>query len=200
MSIAREFEVFAGRVLKYHRNVESLQVVRVVPTPVGPLVEWTGGPQGPAEMTLHPDVKGRGGPSAQAILAGITRMLACRWRHGAPSTSPDWDVDLARRHPAVFQDPPCSQAGWSWLWQSAAERIEEAGVPNGFRTVDTKEKFATLRWLAHADEPSDIVCEIIDVTEQISGAVCEMCGALGSLRKGAWYKTLCEQHARETGR
>ena len=199
MSIAREFETFAGRVLKHHRDVETVQVVRVVPTPVGPLVEWTGGPQGPAEATLGPHVRFRSGAPAQALLAGVARMLACRWRHGAPSTPPDWDVDLARRHPAVFQAPPCSYAGWSWLWESAAERIEEAGVPRGFMTDQTKEKFATLRWYHHASEDYPMVAEIIEVTERISASVCETCGAPGSFRGGPWVKTLCGTHAEELG-
>jgi hypothetical protein len=200
MSIIGEFETLAGRVLKEHRRVASLQVVRVAPSPVGPLVEWTGGPTGSRAETIEDGVTFRGGPSAQALLAGIARFLACRWRHGPPVPSPDWDTDLARRHPAVFQDPPSSQAGWSWLWESGAERIEEAGVPTGFCTQQTKEKFGTARWHYHADEDAPIVDEIVETVEQISAHVCEKCGAPGMLRQGTWFATLCELHAKETGR
>ena len=200
MSISREFYTLSGRVLTKHKRVPSLQVVRVSPSDVGPLVEWTGGPAGPAASTIEDGVTFRGDVSAQALLATIARFLACRWRDGTPVPSRDWDAFLARRHPHVFQHPPCSGPGWSWLWQAGAERIEEAGLPPRFRTTDTKEKYGGARWHYEADEGSDAVDEIIEAVEIVSAAVCEECGAPGMLRQGPWLKTLCTVHHEESRR
>lgn len=192
MSISREFYTIAGRVLIKHKCVPSLQVVRVSPSDVGPLVEWTGGTA--PESTIEDGVTYRDGPAAQALLATIARYLACRWRDGTPVPTRDWDAFLARRHPFVFQHPPCSGPGWSWLWQAGAERIEEAGLPPGFRTDNTKEKYGQMRWDYHANEGSDAFADIVEAVELVSAAVCEECGAPGMLRQGAWLKTLCTRH------
>lgn len=194
MSISREFYTIAGRVLTKYRRVPSLQVVRVSPSDVGPIVEWTGGPVGQPASTIEDGVTYRDGPAAQALLATIARFLACRWRDGAPVPAPDWDAFLARRHPLVFQHPPCTGPGWSWLWQAGAERIEEVGVPPQFRTTDTKEKYGTARWHYEADDGSDAVEEIVECVEAISAHICETCGAPGMLRQGPWLKTLCTHH------
>ena len=95
----------------------------------------------------------------------------------------------------MFQFGPASGGGWSWLWQSSAEWMEERGVPVGFVTDDTKEKFATLRWYYHADGDTDLIDDVIEVAEVLSGAICENCGAPGYARKGAWVKTQCDRCA-----
>lgn len=93
----------------------------------------------------------------------------------------------------VFQHGPCSGGGWSWLWQSSAEWIEDRGIPPGFVTDDTKEKFSTLRWYYHAEGDTDLVDDVIEVAEVLSGAICESCGAPGYARQGAWVKTHCDR-------
>ena len=200
MSIVHEFNTIAGRVLRDHQRVDSLQVVRVAPTEVGPLVEWTGGPVGPPSATIHPGVTYRGTAPAQALLATIARMLACRWREGAPVPALDWDAFLHRRHPLVFHDGIDTGAGWQWVWQAGAERIQEAGVPRGFRTDQAKEKFGGIRWYHHADEDSPVVSEIIECVEAVSQHVCDVCGAPGSIRQGAWLRALCTAHHEEQRR
>lgn len=197
MSIVDEFYNLAGRVLRDHKRVDSLQVVRVAPTAIGPLVEWTGGPIAPAKETVEAGVRFRAGPPPQALLATIARFLACRWRDGAPVAPHDWDSFLSRRHPLVFQHPPCSGPGWFWLWQAGAERIEEVGIPPQFRTTDTKEKFATARWHHDSDDDNPLVDEVVESVEAISAFVCETCGAPGMLRQGPWLKTLCTRHHEE---
>ena len=98
--------------------------------------------------------------------------------------------------------------GWDTLIENLAAAIDreierdptlmEGDMP--FRVVQMKEKFGTLRF--YYDGGNDRIHGLVDMTETMSGSVCEICGSLGTLcRKGSgsWVKTLCEDCADKMG-
>lgn len=71
----------------------------------------------------------------------------------------------------------CDRAGW-----------------DGFRVVQVKEKWGGLRFYTDG-LPVDIADEIdvlISKAESDSYTICEVCGNTGQLRKGGWWRTLCD--------
>lgn len=195
--IRDEFLTIAGRALRSHRGADSVTAAAVRPSPIGPIVDWEA-PLVSSERERRPLPGGGhvlGPPAGQDVLAVLARFLACRWRHGPPHAPSTWAEDLAARHPAIFPFPPASHAGWSWLWEAGAEMIEEHGIPRGFNTVDTKEKFGSLRWYYEAKSDDRHADKVISCIDHISNFVCEYCGAPGLMRKSSWVKCLCDQHA-----
>ena len=195
--IRDEFREIAQRALRLHQGVESLEVGAVRPSPVGPIVEWQALLLSPGRQRRPLPGGGHvlGAPSGPDLLAVLTRFMACQWRAGPPHAPSTWADDLASAHPKIFPFAPASHAGWSWLWQAGAEMIEERGIPKGFRTVDTKEKFGSLRWYYEAKGDDRHADNVISCIDHISNFVCEYCGAPGALRKSSWVKCLCDQHA-----
>ena len=195
--IREEFTLIAGRALRLHQGAESLEVRGVRPSPVGPVVEWTA-------PLLSPDRQRRplpggghvlGSPAGPDLLGVLVRFMACRWRNGPPRAPSTWAEDLASTHPRIFPFAPASHAGWSWLWQAGAEMITEHEIPRGFKTVDTKEKFGSLRWYTEAKGDDRHADNVISCIDHLSNFVCEYCGAPGLLRRGSWVKCMCESHA-----
>ncbi len=197
MSIRDDFIGIASRALRSHRGADSVTIGDVRPSPAGPIVEWRA-PLLSRERERRPLPGGGtvlGPPGGAMLLAVLTRYITCRWRNGPPHAPKTWAEDLAYRHPRIFDFPPSSHAGWSWLWEAGAELITDNGIPRGFKTTDTKEKFGTLRWDIQAEECADYADNIADCMDHLSGFICEYCGAPGFLRKGSWVKSECSAHA-----
>ncbi len=198
MTIREEFLTIAGRALKHHRGADSVTVTGVRPSTDGPIVQWSA-PLVSSERERRPLPDGGtviGAPAGQLLLTVLARYMACRWRAGPPHAPATWAEDLAGKHPQIFQDPPSSHAGWSWLWEAGAELITENGIPNGFKTTDTKEKFGSLRWYIEANECADYADIITDCLDHLSIYICEYCGAPGLLRVSSWVKCECDAHAK----
>ena len=53
-----------------------------------------------------------------------------------------------------------------------------------------KEKFGGLRF--YVDGGDDEVRGMVKMTESLSYRICEDCGAKGTLRRGSWYRTMCD--------
>lgn len=85
--------------------------------------------------------------------------------------------------------------GWAGLIDDAYNAIE--GVPDCW-VSDVKEKFGGLRIYFYGAAPD--LAEVIDAICARSETVCEMCGGPGKPRGPGWIKTVCDEHARETGR
>lgn len=175
-------------------GVVGIRVVGVDPAPEGPRVRFE----------VLPMRRRRGDtrrlPDRDTICELVSRMVALRWR-GSPeprAMPEDHQLTLAAEHPVVIGDFTETGPGWHWLLSAAAEWIEETGVPQGFRSVQIKEKFGTLRWYCSAAEDEDRLQagRIIQAAEWVSGAVCETCGAPGSVRPGGWVRTACDAHAK----
>jgi hypothetical protein len=197
MPIRDEFLTIASRALRSHKGADSVTATAVRPSPVGPLVEWRA-PLVSSQRERRPLPGGGsviGAPAGTQLLTVLARAMACRWRNGPPLAPATWAEDLAAKHPLIFGFPPSSHAGWSWLWQAGAELITEHGIPRGFQTTDTKEKFGTLRWDIQANECADYADSVVDCLDHLSGFICEYCGAPGFLRKGSWVKSECDAHA-----
>ena len=61
-----------------------------------------------------------------------------------------------------------------------------------------KEKFGTLRFYTCGD--SDEQHAIIEMVENLSGKICEVCGTPGELRGRMWVLTLCDRHWKQARR
>ncbi len=195
--IREEFTLIAGRALRLHQGAESLEVRGFRPSPVGPVVEWTAPLLSPDRQRQPLPGGGHvlGSPAGPDLLGVLVRFMACRWRNGPPRAPSTWAEDLASTHPRIFPFAPASHAGWSWLWQAGAEMITEHEIPRGFKTVDTKEKFGSLRWYTEAKGDDRHADNVISCIDHLSNFVCEYCGAPGLLRRGSWVKCMCESHA-----
>ena len=173
----------------------GIRVTGVDATPAGPRVRFEVLPM----RRRRGDTKRL--PDRDSICELVSRMVALRWWDSpVPREIPDThQMDLAVAHPVVIGDFTETTAGWHWLLSAAASWIEETGVPVGFRSVQIKEKFGTLRWYCSFPEDEDRLHagKIIQAAEWISGAVCETCGAPGSVRPGGWVRTACDAHARK---
>jgi len=62
-----------------------------------------------------------------------------------------------------------------------------------FEVVQVKEKFGTLRFYPTFGD--DFIFAVELLYEQCSGTICEMCGEPGSIRRGGWIQTLCDEHS-----
>lgn len=175
--------------------IVGIRVTSVDPTPEGPRVRF----EVPPLRRRRGDTKRL--PDRAVIAELVSRMVARRWKDSpVPREVPEaHQMDLAVSHPVVIGDFTETAAGWHWLLSAAAGWIEETGVPTGFKSVQIKEKFGTLRWYCSCPEDEDRLQagRIIQAAEWISGAVCETCGAPGSVRPGGWVRTACDAHARK---
>jgi hypothetical protein len=80
--------------------------------------------------------------------------------------------------------------GWKSLYIPLMGRCMNEGAV----IVQIKEKFGGLRF--YAVGCSDETKEAIRAAEQKSLTMCEVCGDVGTRRKGSWLKTLCDEDAK----
>ncbi|TXM72182.1 hypothetical protein FV226_13210 [Methylobacterium sp. WL12] len=191
-----EFALIASRALKDYAGAGSVEITAIVPNRRGPVIRWTA----PRLATEREQMrKPGGGPSVGAIpgpviLDLLARTLQARWRYGTPRCPKDWDDQLIRRHRRVFgRMSPSTGPGWYWLWSAGAEALVRAGLPPGFVTDDTKEKFGQARWDWHADKDSQAAEDIIEAVDILSAWICEDCGQPGKLRRGSWIRCQCDR-------
>ena len=115
--------------------------------------------------------------------------------------SPENTEKLFNRYPDLYashQDGPrkslmcfgfeCGD-GWFDLIDALSRKITEISPETA--AVQVKEKFATLRF--YIGSATDDVFDIIELYEDVSGHICEECGAPGRMRDGgSWLKTRCD--------
>ena len=98
--------------------------------------------------------------------------------------------------------------GWYKMFANLCQEVDDffghdMGYPTrGFRWVQVKEKFGTLRAYYDVDKldgkGSEKLREIIDKYEKMSAKTCEECGEVGELRNATgWYTTKCDKHYEE---
>lgn len=98
-------------------------------------------------------------------------------------------AEFLRRH--GLTDPPCGcdvGIGWISLLDRLVTDLKALGWDGDLQQV--KEKFAGLRF--YIGDGSDAIHDRIHAAEMESFKICEHCGALGSLRRRSWLKTLCD--------
>jgi hypothetical protein len=75
------------------------------------------------------------------------------------------------------------------------KRVPEA-CPQVIAT-QIKEKFGELRFYYYGGD--DYCSGVESMAESMSAVTCEVCGSSGKLRNGGWIRTLCDEHAKESG-
>lgn len=163
-------------------------------TGAGPRVRWD------VPRLSRPRVSDRGRVYREGVSELVSRMIALRWQGSQSPRVPPKEsyLQLHDDYPGVFTTTQETSSGWHWMLAAAAEWILEDGNPAaaGHVTRQVKSKFAELRWYV-GGPTSERMREIIVAAEWLSGAVCETCGAPGSLRRGGWAVTACDEHARK---
>lgn len=196
--IQDEFLWVAKHALRLRPGVETLRVRAIQPSKLGPVVAYEHGPIGPPPPMTNGEPSRE--PPAATVLEGVGRVLQVRWRGGPPIPGrPDdtsWREGISRVYPKTFDaGGPHSWPGWRFIWLAAAEWIQDIGMPKDWECGQTKEKFGTLRWYVYGSL-NEKHHSVIRTMEIISGHTCEYCGAPGRLRRGAWAKVACDEHAR----
>lgn len=171
-------------------NAAGIRITGIDTGGPGPLVRWE------IPRLSRPRVSDRGEIYRHGVTDLLSRMIALRWAGGQEHRDPPPEsyLDLHSDYPAVFTQSLETPAGWHWMLEAAAEAILEQGAPTGHMTCQVKEKFGTLRWYARGSTTEQVL-GVMTSAEWLSGAVCEHCGAPGSVRPDGWIRTLCDAHA-----
>lgn len=201
--ITSEFLAFVTGVLG-EEAASTVRVTGVEATPQGPRVRYvvphrgrTGRVRGDSvtvKRAFEPIL-----PRPDDVCEAASRYVALRWRD-SPEPRPvpkDSFLALMDAYPAIYDAPTETGDGWHWLLSMCAEWLRETGLPADFRVAQVKEKFGTLRFYCFSNEAEGLMAgRVVSATEWLSGAVCETCGAPGSVRPGGWVKTACDEHAK----
>jgi hypothetical protein len=112
---------------------------------------------------------------------------------------------LYAEFPLCFPNPPiCGfsiENGWFEIVRDLCSKIEPliASVPEDERAefcIDqVKEKFGCLRFYTGGHIREDVYKQINDLIREAEiscNSICEFCGKPGTIRKGGWLKTLCD--------
>lgn len=83
--------------------------------------------------------------------------------------------------------------GWLPMVKELILKLIDAGWNK--QLSDIKEKFGGLCF--YIGGGTDEIFDIIEEYEEKSYSICEECGEPGELRKGGWWKTLCDKHHEE---
>lgn len=182
----------------------GIRVTGVDATPHGPRVRYVVPHEGQTGRVIVDGEAAR--RAAQVILPrrddvceAASRYVALRWL-GSPEPRPvprDGFLGLMQAYPEIYDAPTETGDGWYWLLSMCADWIRETGIPPAFDVSQVKEKFGTLRFYWSGGGKGLMTDRIVSATEWLSGAVCETCGAPGSVRPGGWVRTACDEHARK---
>jgi len=105
------------------------------------------------------------------------------------------------KYPKLFQgQEPISGyeigPGWNVIMENLMELLENeisrlpADEQPDYYLCQVKEKFGKLR--VYLSQSTQFMDGAIEFAETISSYTCEKCGGSGSLRKGPWIRTLCD--------
>jgi hypothetical protein len=61
-----------------------------------------------------------------------------------------------------------------------------------FEVYQIKEKFGALRF--YTNSRSRAIRDLIQQSQEQSFHICDICGQAGTLRKGSWWRTRCDEH------
>ena len=90
----------------------------------------------------------------------------------------------------------CS-SGWYPLINDLANSLDEIDL--NWEPLQIKEKFGTLRFYwgnEFSAEDAKKANALVDAAERRSSEICEICGNSERIRRGSWWKTLCDDHTK----
>ena len=139
-------------------------------------------------------------PFRRETLVEVIRRMQCRrWERFETKTGllpPAGEQDLQAlrtKHTRATVGFEC-WAGWTDLLDTVFTSLEEIAPGRHWEPDQIKEKYGTLRFYWHGDLP-DLGDEIIEAAEHLSGHLCEVCGAPGTLQSvHGWWTTRCAEH------
>ena len=110
---------------------------------------------------------------------------------------------LVKTFPDLYKGihmPPTENLMWFGFecgdgWYDILYKLSKAltDLDEGVVAAQVKEKYGTLRFYILFG--SDKAFDLIEAAEEESKKICEVCGAVGSLKeRGYWLKTLCDIH------
>lgn len=100
---------------------------------------------------------------------------------------------LEERYPTAYGNVFCGfyvGPGWLPILDELGAELERLGV----HVQQVKEKFGGLRVYTDADGTEEVDTLIREACRR-ANKTCEECGEPGTLRKGGWLQTLCDEHA-----
>jgi hypothetical protein len=111
--------------------------------------------------------------------------------------------DLAAKYPKIFKPDFYFECGDGWynLLDTLCKCIQDhldrgrGDIPTAQVVADqVKEKFGELRfYVTGGDHTTE---GMIDMAEEMSRHICEVCGDRGEVRSGSWIRTLCDEHVK----
>lgn len=106
-----------------------------------------------------------------------------------------WQDDIMASYPYQFPEHFSFEClgGWATILREMCRRVDVVLEPEDkayFKWGQVKEKYGTLR--AYNNGP-DVVEEIVDWAEEVSGMTCEVCGRPGHVKGAGWYAARCEE-------
>lgn len=139
-------------------------------------------------------------PHRREIVAGLVqRMQSQRWAAfdhftlSLPMPTVDELDNLSLKYHAISSVLDVGP-GWLWLLDACFSYVHELGPSETWHTTQIKEKFAGLR-IYFSGYPGDDSDDVIEAAELVSHYICDVCGGLGKVRKGGWWRTSCDAHA-----
>ena len=90
--------------------------------------------------------------------------------------------------------------GWFDIIRDLSEALTKLDAELGTETeaVQVKEKYGTLRF--YITDGTELHYEAIDDAECQSAVTCEQCGKPGTLRRGGWMTTRCDECYEKQGK
>lgn len=120
----------------------------------------------------------------------------------------DFPILYSQRHLDMMSTCMCwgfdCDDGWEPIIRHLSANLEWLNYHGAhIEAVQVKEKYGTLRFYESIIEGgmrvAEIVWDLIDHAEIVSGQTCEKCGNAGKRRSGGWIRTLCDDCAKELG-
>lgn len=135
----------------------------------------------------------------ETLVVLILRMQRLRWQRTAPFNPfgvPPEERDLQalyKKHEKAVVGFECG-AGWTDLLDATFIWLNDIAPDPDRSPSQVKEKFGSLRLYWWGDLP-DFGDQIISAAEHLSGHLCEVCGAPGTLQSDhGWWSTRCREH------
>lgn len=85
--------------------------------------------------------------------------------------------------------------GWVPLVEECIEKLTHMCENFDIQITQIKEKFGELR--IYIESGTDEMFDLIDLYEQMSLHICEVCGEPGEKRTGSYLQILCDEHAKK---